>query len=273
MSTSATQAPLQVTASPRIPRTRLQPIGGTGKSAYLMAICLVLSIIGALASRSYSKGGMAYLSSNAPGASIQFDVGFGGSTNASGYAEVGRLPYGTRSLQILHRDYQPISTSISMGWLSGNHFSFQLTPIPLTLRINTMPGAEVLLNGQSAGTANNQGIFVKPGVMPGDYRIQVTLPGYTPFNLTQHLSPPFAQFYAGLNVSQEKIRQMQEEQQRAQENAARFQQLLRTAQQQFGSRQYQAALTAVDEALKLEPGNVAAQQLKTRIVQTINILK
>jgi hypothetical protein len=237
-----------------------------------MAICLALSIIGALWARAYSKGGAAYISSNAPGAFIRID-GSGGQTNASGSGEVTGLPFGLRSLQMQHPDFQPLSTSISMGWLSSNRFSFHLTPIPLTLRINTMPGADVLLNGQSVGAANNQGVFIKSGVMPGDYRIQVTLAGYTPFNLTQHLSPPFAQFYAGLNISQERIRQMQDEQRRAQENAGRVQQLLRTAQQQFNSRQYQAALASVDEALKLEPGNVAAQQLKTRVVQTINILK
>jgi hypothetical protein len=240
-----------------------------------MFICLALSIIGALASRSYSKGGMAYLATNAPGANIQVDGGFAraGATNASGSAEFGRLPYGARSLQIIHRDYEPLSTTIGMGWFSGNRFSFQLKPIPLTLTVNTAPGAEVLLNGQSVGTANNQGAFVKAGVMPGDYDIQVTLAGYSPFHIRRHLSPKFEQMYAGLSVSQERVRQMQDEQRRTQENAAKVQQLLRTAQQQFNSRQYQAALAAVDEALKLEPGNAVAQQLKTRVVQTINILK
>jgi uncharacterized protein HemY len=109
--------------------------------------------------------------------------------------------------------------------------------------------------------------------MPGDYDIQVTLAGYSPFHIRRHLSPKLEQMYAGLNISQERVQQMQDEQRRGQENAVKVQQLLRTAQQQFNSRQYQAALAAVDEALKLEPGNVAAQQLKTRVVQTINILK
>ena len=273
MSTSVTQPDLEVKRPQPTPRTRLQPIGGSGKSVYIMFICLALSIIGALASRSYSKGGMAYLATNAPGVNIQVDGGFAGTTNASGSAEFGRLPFGARSLQIIHQDYEPLSTTIVMGWFSGNRFSFKLKPIPLTLTVNTAPGAEVLLNGQSMGTANNQGAFVKAGVMPGDYDIQVTLAGYTPFRLRRHLSPKFEQMYAGLNISQDRVRQMQEEQRRAQENAVQVQQLLRTAQQQFNSRQYQAALAAVDEALKLEPGNVTAQQLKTRVVQTINILK
>jgi len=116
-------------------------------------------------------------------------------------------------------------------------------------------------------------VFVKTGVMPGDYEIQVTMAGYTPFHQTRHLSPRFEQVYAGLNISQQRIQQIQDEQRRAQENALKVQQLLRTAQQQFNSRQYQAALASVEEALKLEPENVGAQQLKTRVVQTINILK
>jgi hypothetical protein len=136
-----------------------------------------------------------------------------------------------------------------------------------------MPGAEVLLNGKSIGTANSQGVFIKTDVMPGDYDIQVTMSGYNPFHQTGHLSPPFQQVYAGLNVSRERIQQIQEERQQAQANALKVQQLLRNAQQQFNSRQYQAALAGVEEALKLQPANADAQQLKTRIVQTINILK
>src|SRR5271157_3142441 len=155
MSTSVTQPALEVKRPQPIPRTRLQPIGGSGKSAYIMFICLALSIVGALASRSYSKGGIAYLATNAPGANIQVDGGLAGATNSSGSAEFGRLPYGARPLQITHPDYEPLSTTISMGWLSGNRFSFQLKPVPLTLTVNTAPGAEVLLNGQSMGTANN----------------------------------------------------------------------------------------------------------------------
>src|ERR1035438_9902775 len=101
-----------------------------------MFICLALSIIGALASRSYSKGGMAYLATNASGVNIQVDGGFAGTTNASGSAEFGRLPFGARSLQIIHQDYEPLSTTIVMGWFSGNRFSFKLKPIPLTLTVD-----------------------------------------------------------------------------------------------------------------------------------------
>jgi hypothetical protein len=250
----------------------LQPIGGSGKSVYVVLICLTLSIIGAVASRSYSKGTTAYISSNAPGASVRVDGGFG-RANSSGAAEFIGLPFGTRSLAIEHGDYAPLSTSMSLGWLSGNRFSFHLTPIPLTLTVNTMPGAEVVLNGQSVGTANNQGAFVKTGVMPGDYDIQVTLAGYSPFQVRRHLSPKFEQMYAGLNISQEHLHQMQEEQRRAQENAGKVQHLLGSARQQFNSRQYQAALGTVDEALRIEPGNTGAQQLKNQIVQTMSILR
>ncbi len=238
----------------------------------MVLVCLALSIIGALASRSYSKGATAYITSNAPGANVRIDGNFD-RTNPSGSAEFPGLPYGLRSLQIGHPDYEPLSTSINMGWLSGNRFSFRLVPIPLTLTVNTAPGAEVLLNGQSVGTANNQGVFVKAGVMPGDYDIQVTLAGYSPFHIRRHLSPRFEQMYAGLNVSQERLLQMQEEQRRAQENAVKVQQLLGSARQQFNSRQYKAALGTVDEALKIEPGNAWAQQLKNQIVQTMNVLR
>lgn len=272
MSASAPEPAPEVMVVQHSVRTRLTPIGGSGKSLYVMLVCLALSIAGALASRSYAKGGTAHITSNAPGVNIQIDGNFS-TANASGSMEVAGMPFGSRNLQIGNRDYRPVSTAISMGWLSDNRFSFQLTPIPLTLTVNSMPGAEVLLNGKSIGTANSQGVFIKTDVMPGDYDIQVTMSGYNPFHQTGHLSPPFQQVYAGLNVSRERIQQIQEEQQQAQANALKVQQLLRNAQQQFNSRQYQAALAGVEEALKLQPANADAQQLKTRIVQTINILK
>ncbi len=272
MSSSASQPVPEVKPVQPIPRTRLQPIGGAGKSVYVVAVCLTLSIVGALTSRAYSKGGTAFIASNAPAANIQVDVSFR-IASAAGSVEFPGLPFGTRSLQIRDRDHEALSTIIPLGWLSSNHFSFQLTPIPLTLMINTVPGAEVLLNGQSAGVSNNQGVFVKAGVMPGDYDIQVTLAGHSPFHQKRHLSPKLERVFAWLNVSQERMQQMQEEQRHNQENAIKVQQLLGSARQQFNSRQYKAALASVDQALRIDPANSGAQQLKNQIVQTMNILR
>lgn len=203
MSTSISNQAPEARLSQPVPRTRLQPVGGSGKSVYVMLVLLALSLIGALAARSYSKGGTAYIACNAPAAFINVDGSFRGMTGPSGSAEFRSLPYGARTLEIQQRDYEPLSTSITMGWLSKNRFSLQLKPLPLTLTIFTAPGADVQLNGQSVGTANNQGVFAKNDVMPGDYDIQVTLSGYTPFHVRRHLSPKFERLYAGLSVSQQ----------------------------------------------------------------------
>jgi hypothetical protein len=184
----------------------LQPVGGAGKSVYVMLVCLALSLIGAIAARSYSKGGTAYISCNAPGAQVSVDGGYRGIAGASGSVELRSLPYGKRALQIQQRDYELLSTTIGMGWLSGNRFSLQLKPLPLTLTVFTAAGADVQLNGQSVGTANQQGVFAKNDVLPGDYDIQVTLSGYTPFHAHRHLSPKFERLYAGLTVNQVRTR-------------------------------------------------------------------
>jgi hypothetical protein len=160
-----------------------------------------------------------------------------------------------------------------VGRFSANQFSLGLTPIPLTITVNTVAGAEVLLNGQSIGSANGQGVLSKSEVLPGTYDVEVRLAGYDPFHYKDHLSPPRAPVYAQLHISQARIKQMEDERSQAQEKQQRIQLLIRTAQQQFNSRQYQAALASVDEALKLEPGNAGAQQFRNRVVQTINILK
>lgn len=256
-----------------LPRTRLQPVGGQGKSLYLAALLLSLSLLAALFARSFSKGATAYIHTNAPRAVLSVDNSVATTASDAGSAQFNSLPFGFRNLDIKDRDHEPLSTAFRLGWLSSNRFAFELKPIPLTLTINTHPGAEVTLNGQSHGTANPEGVFQETGVLPGDYTIQVSLSGFEPVSIRRHLSPNHEHFNAWLRVSQARIRQQQEEARRAQENAAKFQQSLLSAQQLFNSRQYQAALSSVDQALTLMPDNPTAQQLRARIVQTINILK
>jgi Tfp pilus assembly protein PilF len=60
-----------------------------------------------------------------------------------------------------------------------------------------------------------------------------------------------------------------EQQRQAQANTERYNRLLTMARQQFHSRQYRTALSSIDEALKIDPGDATAQQLRKQIVQTI----
>lgn len=254
-------------------RTRVQPLGGTGKSVYIMAGLTGLSIIGAIMAHSYGKGGEVQLATNAPNATVILDSRFF-QTDRSGVAHLEqRFPYGRRTLQITHPEYEPLSTTLNTGWLSSNSFSFHLNPIPLTLQINTRPGATISLNNQTAGSADSEGVFQKQGILPGDYDIKVELSGYTPFHLTEHLSPKFARIYAGLRPTAERVRAEQEQQQELAANSAKAQELLAAARREFASRQYSSALASVNEALRLEPNNTQAQQLKNQIAQTMNILK
>lgn len=256
-------------------RTRLEPIGGSGKSQRVMLLLLGLSLFGALVSRFYGGGASVHLTSNSPGAIVRLDGGrMSGTADASGNADLLQVPYGSRSVEIIHPDYERFETAVSVSLLSANRFPFQLKPIPLTLTVNTIPGAEVSLNGQSQGNANSQGVFSKDGVNSGIYDILVTLPGYSSFSRARyHLSPASNSLDASLTISPERQRQMQEELQRELQGAERSRQLVIAARQQFNARQYEAALQSVDEALKIQPGNVEAQQLRSQVVQTMNILK
>jgi hypothetical protein len=263
-------SPVASVAAPS--RTRLPPLGGAGKSFYFLVGFTGLLIIGALLAHFYAKGGDVQIATNAPNASVVLDSTFA-QTDRSGFARFQRFPYGRRSLQVTHPEYEPLSTTLNRGWLSSNSFSFHLNPIPLTLQINTRPGATISLNNQTVGTADTDGVFQKQGIMPGDYDIKVDLSGYTPFHLAEHLSPKFARVYAFLRPTAERVRAEQEQQQQLAANAAQVQELLAAARREFTSRQYGSALASVNDALHLEPNNTQAQQLKDQIVQTMNILK
>jgi len=76
-----------------------------------------------------------------------------------------------------------------------------------------------------------------------------------------------------LNISPARLQQMEAERQRAEQGIARFEGLLRTAQNQFAARQYKPALASVEEALKIQPGEARATRLRNQIQQTLSILR
>jgi hypothetical protein len=191
----------------------------------------------------------------------------------AGTAQFVGIPYGARTIEILQGDFEPFTQTTSVGWLSSNTFAYQLRPKVTSLLIRTNPDAQVSLNGQPAGNANQQGVFMKEGVNAGVYEIEVSLPGFTTWREKLHLGSPRSEFWAGLNISRERQQQMEAQQQQAQQNRVRFEQLLNTAQGQFRARQYKPALASVDEALKLQPNEPRAERLRSQIQQTMSILK
>jgi hypothetical protein len=189
MSTQVAESQLPCQHPPST-RTRLQPIGGHGKSIYVMLICLVLSIACALGAHSYSNGGAVHINHNASNARVFID---GSSTtllvSPNDYRGV---PFGTRTIQIVHEDFEPVTRSVHVGWLSENSFTFQLKPMVTILFVNTTPFAAIALDGQEAGTANNQGVFVRAGINAGMHTVGISLPGYSRFAGQVHLAAPRA---------------------------------------------------------------------------------
>ncbi len=253
-------------------RTRLKAPTSSGLSFRIALVSAVVLSLSAILAHWYGSGATATITCNAPGAHIVLN-GYPNFADAGGNVELKRLDYGSARLVIQHPDYEPLDTNVHLSWLGTNRFRYDLKPIPATVRIDTLPGATVYLNGREAGRANGQGRYLSGELSPGEYDIEVKLAGYSPYVEHRRLRAGSTQVWTNLNPTAERLRQVEAEQQKASENAAQVQRLFSAAQQRFASRQYNAALESVNQALRLDPANAGALQLRDQIVQTMSILK
>jgi len=210
----------------------------------------------------FSRGATISVSSNVPDAIVELD----GRSTRGGTVQFSGVPFGERRLALSHSDYEPAQQLVNVGWFTGHAIRVEMKPLMVRLTVRTEPGAELLLNGNLLGAADSRGHFEKPDVLPGEYRLSVRLPGYTEWSGTLRLRPTEQGVDAPLQITPERQRQIEEKR-------AEMDRLLRVAQSQYTIRQYAAALQTVESALRIDPRNGLAQQLKERIVQTMNILK
>jgi hypothetical protein len=227
----------------------------------LVAVAVLTLMIGVCSF--YTRGVTVTVATNAPHAIINIDhLGRIGPT-----ASFDKIPYGKRYIQVSHPEYEPFALQLSLGWFSFNpHVRAELKPRPVELTIQTAPGAEVFLSGASIGRAGPNGVLKRSDVVPGDYKIDVKLGGYTEWSIREHLGPPKQTLLAYLQPSPERLREIEI-------NRAQVAHYIGEARRHFSARNYQAAVVALNQALELEPENGEAKYLRDQLDQIMKILE
>lgn len=230
----------------------------------VMIASAVLFVFGAI-STVFSQGKIVHVTTNAPGAQVVIDGRVGEQVDATTWRFDG-VPWGTRNGVAAHRDYISKASPLGVGAFGEGRFQIDMERRKVKLTVNTMPGAEVFLDGQTFGKANPSGVFFHDQIPAGEYLIAIQLAGYEGANFRRGVHDDENSFRAQLQITQAKREEIARQRDRAFE-------LLQDASNLFGRRQYQAALTAVDESIRLFPDDYRAQQLRERIVETIKILQ
>lgn len=225
------------------------------------AVLLVLGIISTV----FAEGTIVHVTTNAPGAQVVIDGQPGDQVDASTWRFV-QVPWGVREARAAHRDYVPHASVVDVGMFGEDRFQIQLERRKIRLTVNTTPGAEILLDGQAQGKANESGVFFSDQVLSGEYVVAVRLTGYEPWGQSLEIRNNETSFRASLQMTQERREEVARQRDRAFE-------LMQEASELFGRRNYPAALQAINESLRLYPDDYRAQQLRERIVETIKILQ
>jgi hypothetical protein len=227
-----------------------------------VAILLVMIWLG----RVYANGRTLTVRTNAPNAQVTLDGGRWTSVGPARVAAFEKIPFGRREVAVTQPEYEPFSQVVSVGWFSFSpELQANLKPLPVELTVRTNAGAEVFLNNVSAGRAGQDGTFVRPDVIPGDYEIGVSLAGYTSWRAQTHLSPPSRTLWANLQITQEKVREIEAKRAEVTRHIA-------DARRAFAGRDYHGALGALNAALALNPENSEAKSMRDQVDQTLKIL-
>lgn len=230
----------------------------------LLAASGILFVIAA-ASMAFSAGTTVIVTTNTPGGLVQID-GRDGIALSENSWQFNKVPFGTRYASAQHRDFVPKGEEVAVGPVSNGPFHFELERRKVRLTVNTVPGAEVLLNGQSYGKADPSGTFANDQIPAGDYEMVVRLAGYEERRVSAGLHEDSSSVYAPLQMTPEKRAEIARQRERAFE-------LINEAESLFNRRSFQPALAAVEEAIRLNPEDFRAQQLRQRIVEIMQILQ
>ena len=242
---------------------RISMPGGKGRSLFYTAGCSVCLVFLALHSYIASKGRTVEVRCNAPYAAVAVDGNW--VTLQNGSAQLNNVPLGKRQFTVNDADYFPLEQSLNVGWFWGSSITLTLTPRPVELTVRALPGSEVLVDGQPVGKVESDGQLRTNSVTPGMHHVAVRLAGYRDWEERFRARPPAIHFETWQPITEERRRQLEAQ-------AQQLSQLLSHANEQYRTRQYQAALQTVNQVLALDPQNGFAQQLKSRIEQTLKVL-
>jgi hypothetical protein len=258
-----TDNPIQTAATNGL-ASRIRMSGGRGRSLLVVACGCALLLVLAGYAHTCSKGVDIQLTASAPEVTLVVDGRLGVALQ-NGSMKLTGFPYGTRTFTATDADYLPVEQKQSVTWFTGSTVRLQLTPRPIEMRIQALPGSEVLVDQVSVGKAASNSQLIYGNLLPGEHLVSVRLDGYDTWEHRIQAHPPVVSLFIYQPMTARKMQQMQERYQRTNELVGRADQLYR-------ARQYRPALAAANEALALDPQNTAIQQLKQRIEQTLNVL-
>jgi hypothetical protein len=176
-----------------------------------------------------------------------------------------RVPRGTRYVRAMHRDFVLTDQSIYVGLFGSHEYRVTMAPLMLPFRVLSAPQAEVLLNGKPIGTADDKGVLTV-SVASGEYVIEARAAGYEGRQERVEIRGTSPQCYLPLAMTEAKRQELAAQRERATA-------LVEQARTLFSQRNYNAALKAADDAIKLAPQDNDARRLRDQIAETIRILQ
>lgn len=170
------------------------------------------------------------------------------------------LAHGTHSLSLTRPGFDEWAQPVALGWFQLSYPLKVVLPVPtfpLTV-ITVPPGAKVQFDGQDAGTTGPDGTLVIPRASRGQHLVTVAAQGYPAWSNSVSIAAPLsirADLAAAAAAAQQEVASH-----------------LGRAQMLYQQRQYQAAIAECDTALRLDPSNQEAANLKSQVQQTMSIL-
>ncbi len=105
------------------------------------------------------------------------EVLINGITRGTTPCEIDRIPGGSVKLEVKQSGYTPHIRDIALAAGEKQQVSIELTPLPGTLNIVSIPsGARVYIGNEFKGESP----FTIADAVPGSYRVRVEMPGHTP---------------------------------------------------------------------------------------------
>lgn len=236
----------------------------TAPARTLLIASGVLLLIGVV-SLVFSKGRNMTVTTNVDAARVFVDGREGGSLGGPSWRFV-RVPFGERQVTAAHRDYVTLVNPMEVTIFSAPEYTLTLERRQVRLALETAPQAEVFLDGERFGSADPGGKFSSDKVPAGDYTMTVRAAGYEEWQADVALHDDENTVRAALAMTPEKREEVIRLRERAFE-------LVQQANSLFAARNYRAALSAIEESIRLNPDNPGAIQMRERIVETINILQ
>ena len=202
------------------------------------------------------------------GASVWLDNQYFGTSNVpDGVLVIKHALRQNHVLQVQYEGFQPFTQTVRLGKFESSHevtAKLKLMNYPIT--VFTAPAqSHVTLDGQDAGTTNDNGSLVIPKVDRGTHHISVSHDGYG-------TASGNIEVYGRRGFRFDLLSEAEAARQGAAARQRETSEHLDRGRALYKQGQYSEALAECDAALKVNPSNAATLALKKQIEQTRKIL-